>query len=113
MRVLLDECVSRLVIRHLPGHDIWKVQDKGWAGKKNGELLKLMLGDGFDVLLTVDKSLKHQQNIKAAGLAVVLMRPRNSTIVELLPLMPAVLTALGSIKPGDFVEILPVTPKIP
>jgi hypothetical protein len=107
MRVLLDECVSKLVKRHLTGHDIWTVQEKGWAGKKNGELLKLMLGDGFDVLLTVDKSLKHQQNINAAGIAIVLMRPRKSRIAELLPLLPAVLSALGSIKPGDFVEILP------
>jgi hypothetical protein len=102
-----------LVKRHLPGHDVWTVQEKGWAGKKNGELLKLMLGDGLDVLLTVDKSLKHQQNIKGSGIAVVLMRPRKSTIAELLTLVPAVLSALGRIKPGDFLEIVPMPSKSP
>jgi hypothetical protein len=72
-----------------------------------------MPGDGFDVPLTVDKSLKHQQNIKAAGIAIVLMRPRKSIIAALLPLLPAVLSALANTKPGDFVEILPVPPQAP
>jgi hypothetical protein len=38
------------------------VQEKGWNGKSNGELLHLMLSDGFDALITVDKKLQHQQN---------------------------------------------------
>jgi hypothetical protein len=113
MRVLLDECVSKLIKGHLPGHDVWTVQQKGWAGKKNGELLKLMVADNFNVLLSVDKSLIHQQNIKAARVAVVLMRPKKSKITELVPLMSAVNAALGSIQPGDFVEISSVPPSAP
>ena len=47
MRVLIDECVPRRVRTHLPGHDVHTVPEMGWSGKKDGELLGLMAGDGF------------------------------------------------------------------
>ena len=53
MRLLLDECVPRPLLRDLTGHDVHHDVDMGWSSKRNGELLKLMLADRFDVLLTV------------------------------------------------------------
>ena len=46
---------------HLPGH--FAVTYMGWSGKKNGELLALMVSNGFEVLLTVDQNFRHQQNL--------------------------------------------------
>jgi len=109
MRVLIDECVDRRVKKHLAGQDAWTVQEMGWKGKKNGELLKEMVRNNFEVFLTIDKGFRHQQNIKAAGVAVVLMKVRKNTLRELLPLMPAVNAALTGIKPGDVVEIGPLS----
>lgn len=106
MRVLLDECVPKRLGRSLPGHAVDSVGGMGWSGKKNGALLALMTGAGFEVLLTVDKSLRHQQNLAAAGVAVVLMRSRSNKLADLSPLVPAVLAALaGPISPGDVVEV--------
>lgn len=51
MRILLDECVPRPLRREFVGHTISTIRDMGWAGKKNGELLALMAGAGFEVLL--------------------------------------------------------------
>ena len=69
MRILLDECVPRPLRRELAGHDVRTIREMGWAGKKNGELLSLMAGAGFEVLLTVDQNLRYQQNLTAAGVA--------------------------------------------
>jgi hypothetical protein len=41
VRILLDECVDQRFRRDLVGHDVATVQEAGWAGKKNGELLAL------------------------------------------------------------------------
>ncbi len=77
----------------------------GWNGIKNGALLALMAAHGFEVLLTTDQSIRHQQNLVAAGVAVVvLVAPSNDPVV-LLPLMPAAVAALLTIRPGDVVEI--------
>lgn len=62
MRVLLDECVPIQVKSSLIGHDVRTVGRMGWAGKKNGELLRLA-ETRFDVFITVDRSLKQQQNL--------------------------------------------------
>lgn len=46
------------------GNEVWSVSDKGWLGKKNGELLKLMIADSFDLFVTVDQNLQYQQKIE-------------------------------------------------
>jgi hypothetical protein len=105
MRVLLDECVPHRLKRALTGHDVRTVTSMGWAGKKNGALLALMTADGFEVLLTVDKSLRFQQNLRTAGVAVLLLRGPTNKVADLLPLVPATLAVLTTIQPGDVVEI--------
>ncbi len=77
----------------------------GWSGKKNGELLQLVAPQGFEVLLTVDQSIRHQQNLQAAGVAVIVLVAPSNRLADLVPLMPSVQAALGSIKAGDVVEI--------
>lgn len=105
MRVLLDECAPKRLRRELPGHDVRTVAEMGWSGKKNGELLSLMAAQGFEVLLTVDQNIRHQQNLAAAGIAVIVLVAVSNRLADLIPLMPSALVAFGSIKPGDLVEI--------
>ena len=57
MRLLLDECVPKRLKRELRGHDAKTVQDMGWAGIKNGALLRLAEGH-FDARLTVDQGIE-------------------------------------------------------
>lgn len=105
MRILLDECVPRPLRRELPGHDVRTIRDMGWAGKKNGELLALMAGDGFEVLLTVDQNFRYQQNLATSGIAVVVMVASTNRLADLMPLIPGVEAALSTIQAGDVVEV--------
>jgi hypothetical protein len=105
MRILLDECVPRRLGREFPGHDVHTVPGMGWSGQKNGQLLRSMAGESFDILITVDQNIRHQQNLKAAGVAVVVLVAATNRLADLLPLIPATLAALGSAGPGDVVEI--------
>jgi PIN like domain len=105
MRILLDECVPRPLRKELTGHDVRTVHEMGWAGKKNGELLALLAGAGFEVLLTVDQNLRHQQNLSAAGVAVVVMVAQSNRLGDLVPLLPEVEVALSTIQAGDVVEV--------
>ena len=91
--------------RDLPGHDVRTVPEMGWSGTKNGELLALMTTQGFEVLLTVDQGLRYQQNLQAAGVALIVLVAASNRLADLAPLMPSVQAALGSISPGDVVEI--------
>jgi hypothetical protein len=57
MKLLLDENLPKRLKLDFPEHEIFTVSDKGWNGKKNGELLKLMVDEGFDAIFTFDKKL--------------------------------------------------------
>jgi hypothetical protein len=105
MRLLLDECVPRPLLRDLTGHDAHHVVDLGWSSKRNGELLRLMVAEHFEALFTVDQNLPFQQNLRASGIAVVIAVARTSRVKELRPLMPKVLDALRIVKAGEVVSI--------
>jgi hypothetical protein len=60
---------------------------------------------GFEVFLTVDQNVAHQQNIRAAGVAVVVVAAPSNRVADLVPLMPSVLAALATIKPGDLIGV--------
>jgi hypothetical protein len=99
MRVLLDECVPRALRNELLGHEVKTVAEAGWAGVKNGALLKLAAKD-FDALLTVDRNLEYQQNFSGLELAVIVVDAPSNDIAVLRPLMRAVLEALSKGQPG-------------
>ena len=105
MRILLDEQLPRQLARHLLSHDVRTVQQEAWAGLKNGELLTKAEAAGFSVFLTGDQNLEFQQNISKRGLGVVVLRARSNALEDLLPLVPAALTAIEAVQPGQVVRV--------
>lgn len=104
MRVLLDECVTRYLKRDLPGHEVFTVEEAGLKGLKNGRLLRAAAGL-YDALVTVDQNLRHQQNLEALPVPVIVLSARRSTYPTLRPLMPRVLEALKELEAGQVVVI--------
>ena len=102
MNILLDECTPRIVKKRLPHFAIRTVQEMGWAGIKNGALLKLAEAE-FEVFITTDKNLRHQQNLAKRKLAFILLPTNQVPIVAAL--VPEIEAALNKIQVGDFVEI--------
>ena len=107
MSVLLDECVPKSFSKYLIGQDCPHVLDLGWSGKKNGELLQAMREAGYTILLTVDKNLTYQQNLRSAGIAVIVMASQGNRLVDLIPLVPSVLEQIPLMKPGQVVRVTP------
>jgi hypothetical protein len=105
MRLLLDECVPRPLLRDLVGHDAHHVVDMGWSSRRNGELLRLMIEQRFEGFFTVDQNLPFQQNLRASGIAVVIAIAYTNRVKELRPLMPRVLDALRVVKAGDVLTV--------
>ena len=68
-------------------------------------LLRTMLEAGFGVLVTVDRNLIFQQNIAAAGVAVIVLHAPTNRVPELAPLVPALLLALQSTRPGEIAHV--------
>jgi predicted nuclease of predicted toxin-antitoxin system len=104
MRVLLDECLPRRLKRVIPGHQVVTVPDAGWAGRGNGELLSLAVGE-FDVFVTVDQNLPAQQNLSRLQIGVIILQAASSRFQDLEPLVPELVQALATIKAGELVRL--------
>ncbi len=102
MKILLDECTPLIVKKRLPEKDISTVQEMGWSGLKNGDLLAVAEGN-FDVFITTDKNLRYQQNLSQRKFAVLLLPSNQVPVVEAL--ISTIEAALSRVQTGDFIEI--------
>ena len=100
MKVLLDECLPKKLKREVEADEVSTVPEAGWASKTNGELLRLAEAN-FDVLLTNDQNLEHQQNLRKFDLAIIVLIAPTNDIEDLKPLMPTVNKALKTIEAGE------------
>ncbi len=103
-RILLDECLPKKLKRELQDYTVATVQEMGWSGKKNGELMHVAR-DHFDVFLTADQNLQYQQNLAYAAVGVIVLVAPNNRIETLKPLMPKVNKAVANIKAGNVISI--------
>jgi predicted nuclease of predicted toxin-antitoxin system len=99
VNILLDENLDWRLRRDLPGHRVESVPLIGWAGLKNGVLLT-KAQERFDVLLTMDSNMVHQQNLARFKIAVIALQARSNRLADTRPLMPRVLAVLASLQPG-------------
>jgi hypothetical protein len=54
----------------------------------------------FEVFVTVDRNLSFQQNLASFPIAVIVLQAKTNRLAELRPLLPSLLAALESAKPG-------------
>jgi hypothetical protein len=105
VRVLLDEQLPRRLARELTPHDVRTVQQEGWAGLKNGELLRRAAEGGFAALMTADQNLQFQQNLSRSTIGVVVLVSQSNALEDLRPLVPGALDALERVRPGEVIRV--------
>ena len=102
MRILIDESLPRYLKQVLVEHSAFTVQEMGWAGIRNSELLA-KANSNFDVLLTADKNLRYQQNLSGLALAIIVFPSNRLSVVKTL--VPQVKEVLSVIRQGEIVEL--------
>jgi predicted nuclease of predicted toxin-antitoxin system len=102
VKILLDECVPLPLHDLLSGHDSITVQQRGWTGIKNGELLLLAVRE-FDLFITSDQSIRYQQNLTRAPIAILELSTNDfrrirasATIVQ---------SEIAAIQPGEYRKV--------
>jgi len=105
MKLLIDENLPKRLKEVIKEHEVYSVSDKSWQGKKNGELLKLMLNENFEVLITFDKNLQYQQNFSKYPISVIVLNASDNTFKTVRSLVPEINKLLNSDLPAGAIEI--------
>ena len=104
MKILLDECVDQRLARDFIGQEVSTVEQMGWKSNQNGELLELAAKD-FEAFVTTERNLSFQQNVQRFNIAVVVLTAQTNRLVDLRPIVPALLKVLPFLKKGEVREI--------
>jgi hypothetical protein len=100
MLILFDHGTPRGIARALAGHTVKEARAQGWDTLNNGDLLKAAEDAGFDVLLTTDKNLRHQQNLQGRQLAIVVLSKSRWSLVRTV--LVDIADAVNAAKPGSY-----------
>ena len=91
MKLLFDESIPRPLGAYFPRSiEILTVQRMGWAGRSNGDLLRLAAIHQFDAFVTADQGIEHQQNLDTIPLPVIVLIAPRTRVQELRPLVSRV-----------------------
>lgn len=105
-KVLFDENMPRKLRRDSPEFAVRTVQEEGWAGLKNGDLLR-HASSSFDVFLTADQRLRYQQNVSQFEIGLVVIETFDTTLVNLQTLLPEIKLAVENAIDGAITIIRP------
>jgi hypothetical protein len=103
MRILFDHGTPGPLIPFLEGHAVTKAKDVGWERLINGELLQAAEQAGFDVMLTTDKNMVSQQNLKSRKIAIVVLGNSQWRIVQRY--VRKIAANVNAATPGSYAEV--------
>ncbi len=103
MRILFDQGTPKPLIRSLQQHSVTLPSKLGWDRLFNGDLLKMAETQGFELLITTDKNLGYQQNLKDRKIGIIVLG--NGQWPDLRPYVDRVVAAVDAAIPGCYVEV--------
>jgi hypothetical protein len=103
MRVLFDNGVPRGVASVLKGHNVEEARERGWDRLTNGDLLSAAEVTGFDVLITTDRNIRHQQNLSKRTIAIVVLGKGSWPLIKAR--LPEIANAVAAATRGSFAEV--------
>jgi uncharacterized protein (DUF433 family) len=101
---LFDHGMPNGLIRALPGHAVHSAQATGWDTLSNGALLNAAEEAGVELLLTTDRRIHYQQNLRGRRIALVVLAGSTkwSCVRQHADRIAA---AVASAKPGSYAEV--------
>ena len=103
MRILFDHGTPSGIVPALDGHEVTEAIERGWHTISNGELLTQAEAEGFELLLTTDKRIRYQQNLKGRRIAIVVLGNSAWRIVR--KHLDRVIAAVNAATPGSYAEV--------
>lgn len=91
------------IARSLAGHEVTEAVERGWERVSNGELLTKAEAAGFELLLTTDKKIRYQQNLKGRKIAIVVLG--NSAWRMARKYLDRIVAAVNAATPGSYAEV--------
>jgi hypothetical protein len=103
MKILFDQATPVPIRQYLHSHLVRTAAQQGWDKLRNGDLLAVAEGAGFDLLLTIDRNMGYQQNLAGREITILVLGLQQWP--ELRPHIQVVIDAVNAATPGSYIEV--------
>ena len=103
MKILFDQGVPRPLRRYLTGHLVDTTAERGWSTLENGVLLDRAEEDGYQLLITTDQSLRHQQNFAGRKISILVLLSTAWPLIQLR--VEEIQAVVNGMTPGEYKEV--------
>jgi hypothetical protein len=103
MLTLFDNGTPRGLARFLVGHSVEEAWSRGWEEISNGDLIDAAEQAGFEVMVTTDKNIRYQQNLKGRKIALVVLEHSQWPMVKLVA--ENIAAVINAAQPGSYAEV--------
>jgi hypothetical protein len=102
VKILFDQGTPVPLRRLLKGHNVSTAHEMGWSTLDNGALLAAAESE-FNVLITTDQNLRHQQSL--AGLQLAILVLPTTSWPKLRGHAKLIAAAIAGLKPSQVLEL--------
>ena len=103
MKLLFDQGTPAPLRTHLPTHSVDTLAERGWSDKDNGALLDLAEREGYEILVTTDQNIRHQQNLAGRHIGILVLMGNAWPAVRLRTM--EIGQAIDEVRPGEVIEV--------
>ena len=103
MRILFDQGTPVPLRRSLNCHVVATAYEQGWSTVTNGELIRLAEQEGYELLITTDTNLRHQQNLQSRSIAILVLTTTSWPRIRLVT--KEIQATVAAIAQGDYQEL--------
>jgi len=103
MRILFDNGTPRGLARFLTGHTVEEARARGWEELANGDLIEAAEQAGFEVMITTDKNIRYQQDLRTRRIALVVLEHSQWPMVKLV--VASIVEVVSAALPGSYSEV--------
>lgn len=104
MLILFDHGTPWPLRRYLSGHTIHRALQLGWDRVANGLLIAQAEGAGYELLITTDQNIWHQQNLTPRTIAILVLVDHNWPYNQAG--INAIVATVNEMEPGDYREVV-------
>ena len=103
MKILFDQGTPRPLRHSLAEHSVDTASERGWSDLDNGDLLEAAEDEGYDLLITTDQKIRHQQDLSNMNIAIMVLLSTAGPLIQ--QKVDDISAAVNDMGPGELKEI--------
>ena len=103
MKILFDQGTPKPLQNYLAAHSVDTASERGWSDLDNGDLIEAAEDEGYNLLITTDQNIRHQQDLTNRNVAILVLLSTAWPLIQ--QKVDDISAAVNAMEPGELKEV--------